>query len=307
MTYLRLLELRHMTLNPKSINFKPMPDQIHRFIFDTYGIRGELVKLEASSQRMLQDHRYPPVIASLLQQTAAVSALLATTLKFEGKISIQLQTPGDLKMLVVQTTHKLGYRGLARFEPETDYNEKSFAELTQNGQMSITIEPNKGKRYQGIVPLNGVNLAECIENYFNQSEQLQTRIWLFNDDNQVCGLLLQALPDMLSDDAFEHLVYLASTLTPDECLSVDSEILLHRLFHQESVKNLAVDPINFTCGCSEKKMLDSIRLLPEHEIKEILESKGALSLRCEFCRSGFQFNEVDIKRHQSLQGNQTRH
>ena len=284
-----------------------MSDKIHRFIFDTHGIRGELVNLTDSCSRMLQDHHYPPELATLLQQTAAVSVLLATTLKFEGKISIQLQTEGKIKMLVVQTTHKLGFRGLVRYDKEANFSDDNFSDLVRGGHLSITIEPLKGKRYQGIVPIDGDNLAQCIESYFNQSEQLKTRIWLFNDGQQVFGLLLQALPDMLSEDSFEHLVYLASTLTQEECLSVDGDIILHRLFHQESVRGLSVDNVKFTCGCSEKKMLDSLSLLPETEIDEIIASRGKVAVKCEFCLSQFSFSEVQIKSHQGVQGNQTRH
>lgn len=284
-----------------------MSDLLHRFIFDTHGIRGEAVELKETVERMLKDHNYPPVIASLLQQAAAVNLLLATTLKFEGKISLQLQTKGKIKMLVVQTTHKLGYRGLVRYDKTADYSDESFQELTQEGHLSITIEPLKGKRYQGIVPLDGDTLAECIENYFNQSEQLKTRIWLYNNESQVFGLFLQALPDMLSEDSFDHLVYLASTLTEEECLSVASDIILHRLFHQESIRGMTTDTVKFTCGCSEKKMLDSLSLLPEEELAEIIETKGEVAVKCEFCLNQFSFSEIDIKAHHSVKGNDTRH
>jgi molecular chaperone Hsp33 len=284
-----------------------MTDKIHRFIFDAYAIRGEMIRLEESCQQMLKGHHYPEVIQSLLQQTAAASVMLATTLKFEGKISIQLTSQNAIKMLLVQTTHTLGYRGLARYDDSVDYSSLAFNDLIEDGQMSITIEPKKGKRYQGIVPLTGDSIAECIENYFNQSEQLKTRIWLFNNNSQVYGLMLQALPDMASEDSFDHLVYLASTLAKDESLSVDNEILLHRLFHQESINNLVADPVTFNCGCSEKKMLDSIRLLPAEEIQEILKQKGAIDVKCEFCLNGYSFDDLAIKANQSLDGSATKH
>ena len=119
--------------------------------------------------------------------------------------------------------------------------------------------------------------------------------------------MLQALPDMLSEDSFEHLVYLASTLTEQECLSISSDIILHRLFHQENIKNLAVDPVRFACGCSASKMLNSLSLLDDGEIEEILTEKGEISVKCEFCLNHFAFNELDIKSHQGLQGNNTQH
>jgi molecular chaperone Hsp33 len=282
-------------------------DKIHRFIFDNQDIRGQLVKLSDTSQRMLQSHNYPPIIADLLQQAAAVSILLATTLKFEGKISLQLQTQDKLKMLIVQATHNLGYRGLVRFDETIDYDQMKFADLVKNGQMSITIEPTKGKRYQGMVSLEGNNLAECVENYFNQSEQLATRIWLFNSEQQVCGLMIQALPNMQDQETFDHLVHLASTLGQEESLSIDSEILLQRLFHQEPVRLLSVDDINFTCGCSEKKMLNSLSLLDQNEIDDIIQKHDVISMKCEFCLNHFKFTDLDIKAHQAQSGNNTQH
>ncbi|MGB0496071.1 MAG: Hsp33 family molecular chaperone HslO, partial [Kangiellaceae bacterium] len=272
-----------------------MSDKIHRFIFDSFGIRGELVQLEASVQRMLQSHDYPPIIADLLQQVAAVSILLTTTLKFEGRLSVQLQTNEALKLLVVQCNHKLGYRGIARLDKEVNFSDFDYKKLTENGKLTITIEPKKGKRYQGIIALDQSSFTKCIEEYFNQSEQLRTKIWLFNNESCVTGLMLQALPDMLSQDSFDHLVYLAQTLTEEECLTMDASILLHRLFHEEKIRNLLVEDIHFQCGCSRKKMLESVSLFPENEIEEILKTRGKISVKCEFCLEQFQFKKTDLQ------------
>ncbi len=284
-----------------------MSDKIQRFIFDSFGIRGEFVQLEEAAQRMLQQHDYPPIIADLLQQVAAVTILMTTTLKFEGKLSVQLQSPNKLKLLVVQANHKLGFRGIARYDKQVDYSGLNFKDLTQNGRLSITIEPKKGKRYQGFVELAEDNFAKCVENYFNQSEQLKTRIWLFNDEQQVKGLMLQALPDMLSHDSFDHLVYLSETLTKEECLSIESDILLNRLFHQESVRELQTQEVKFHCGCSRKKMLDSVALFPESDIEDLLKTRGKVTVKCEFCLTKFDFTELNIKNHQALTGNSTKH
>jgi len=284
-----------------------MSDTVHRFIFDSFGIRGEFVQLETSMQRMLQSHHYPKVIADLLQQAAAVSILLTTTLKFEGKMSIQLQTKGKMKLLIVQANHELGFRGIARYDKEANYDDMEFKDLIQEGNLSITIEPKKGKRYQGYVELGHDTFAACIENYFNQSEQLKTRIWLFNDDKQVGGLMLQALPDMLSQDSFDHLVFLSETLTREETLSIAPEILLNRLFHQESIRDLMTQAVKFHCGCSRKKMLDSIALFTNEEIDDMISDDKQISVKCEFCLDKFDFSQLDIKSHQALAGNTTKH
>jgi len=284
-----------------------MTDNIHRFIFDSFGIRGELVQLQDSVQSMLVNHSYPPVIADLLQQVAAVSILLTTTLKFEGKMSVQLQTKGSLKLLVVQSNHNLGFRGVARYNKSVNYANMTFRDLIGEGNLSITIEPKQGKRYQGYVALEKDTFAGCIEDYFNQSEQLKTRIWLFNDKSRVKGLMLQALPDMLNQESFDHLVFLAETLTKEECLSVDVDILLNRLFHQESVRELSAREVKFQCGCNRKKMLHSVNFFPENEIREVLHLKGKVTVKCEFCLHQFDFDGFEIKSQQAVVGNETAH
>jgi len=284
-----------------------MSDSLSRFIFDNYNIRGELINLDESVQQLLKNHNYPSLLADMLTEAVAINALMASTLKFEGRVSVQLQTPGKLKLLLVQTTHELSYRGIVRYDEDSDYSELNFKQLTEQGQLVITIEPLKGKRYQGVVALEGETLSSCVESYFNLSEQLKTRLWFYKGDSKAYGVLLQALPDMENETDFEHLEVLASTLTPEECFSLDNETILHRLFHNESVKNLAEDPVIYQCACSRDKMLSSIQLLGDEEVEEILATEGEISVQCEFCLNKYAFDKLDIKQHQSHQGNDTKH
>ena len=284
-----------------------MSDTLTRFIFENLDVRGELIQLKNSTHELLDGHDYPPVLAELLKQAAAVNALLASTLKFEGRISLQLQTPGDLRFLLVQTTHKLNFRGTVSFESEASYDDKSFQELTQDGQLVITIDPLKGERYQGIVALEGANLAACIENYFEQSEQLRTRIWLFSNSDYECGLLLQALPAMKAQGEFEHLRILAETITADELFTLDSTAIIYRLFNEETVRIFDADNVTFKCDCSRDKMLSSVAMLPVEDIQEIFETQKEIAVQCEFCNDQYAFTLIDIKEHHAVVGNMTTH
>ena len=248
-----------------------MADSLTRFIFEDYDIRGELVRLKDSSQVLLENHGYPDLLAGLLQEAAAINVLLATTLKFEGKLTLQLQTQGKLTLLVVQTTHELNYRGICRYDTEADFSAENFSSLTKGGQLFITIEPTKGNRYQGIVPIEKDSLTECIEQYFMLSEQLKTRLWLFREPEEIRALFIQALPDMKNPDDFEHLEHLSSTLGHEESFAIDDETLLHRLFHQENLSHIHSQPVNFQCDCSREKMLSSVSLLAQDELEQILE------------------------------------
>lgn len=281
-----------------------MADQLTRLIFDDFNIRGVATRISNDADQLVSAHNYPEPLAKLLLEAAAINAMLTTTLKFEGRISLQLQTPNSLKLLLVQTTHDLQYRGVLRHE---DYANESFAELTKGGQMVITIEPDKGERYQGIIALEGDSLISCIEGYFAQSEQLKTRLLVFSKPTGVFGLLLQALPDLSSDEDFEHIETLAQTLTEEEAFELDNNDILHRLYHEERVRALADETIEFQCTCSRDKMLSTLQLLEADEIADILKTEGFIEIQCEFCLTHYKFHELDIKTFGAVVGNETRH
>lgn len=284
-----------------------MTDKLTRFIFDQYNIRGVLVNLNQSLEDMLSRQTYPANLSEILKQAVAINSLMATTLKFKGKISIQLQTPVGLKLLFAQTTHEQTFRGIIHYDEDLDLSNMSFKDLTHQGQMAITIEPDKGQRYQGVVALGETTLADCIENYFFQSEQLKTRIFMFSQEDKVSALLLQALPDMSSESDFMHLETLVETLTAEEVFSLDNQDVLHRLFHQELVRNLDEEDVSFKCTCSREKMLGSLTMLDEEEIEEILESEKHIKVECEFCRTAYDFDRLAIKEFLAVPGNETRH
>ena len=284
-----------------------MADSLTRFIFENLDVRGELIQLNESVHELLDGHDYPVVLAELLKQAAAINALLASTLKFEGRITLQLQTPGAMKFLLVQTSHELQFRGTISFDAEADYANVDFRQLTANGQLVITIEPINGERYQGVVALEADNLAGCIENYFAQSEQLRTRIWLFSNAEQECGLLLQALPAMQEASEFEHLTMLAETITGEELFTLSSEAILYRLFHEETLRIFESDNVQFHCDCSRDKMLSSVSMLSADDLDEIFAEQDMINVQCQFCGDEYNFEELDLKQVHAVQGNQTQH
>src|SRR5690606_21533635 len=134
---------------------------------------------------------------------------------------------------------------------------EDFRTLVGNGTLALTIDPTDGQRYQGIVALDGDSLAQCLESYFAQSEQLPTRLWLAADDQRAGGLFLQELPSR-ADAAerarqWQHLEALAGTVSETELLGLDGDTLLYRLFHQEPLRLLRRDALAFRCSCSRAR------------------------------------------------------
>ncbi|MEE4246148.1 MAG: Hsp33 family molecular chaperone HslO, partial [Kangiellaceae bacterium] len=275
----------------------PATDFIQRFLFEEHAVRGHWIKLEKTLVELLNGHDYPASVEKQLFEAALATNLLTETIKFEGRLSLQIQSGGALSLILVQADHQHQFRGIARHQtsvPDSD----DLKELMPGAQMALTIEPNLGKRYQGIVPMHQHNLSDNLADYFRQSEQLATQLWLFSDHNSAAGLFLQAMPESDQHQTeradFDHLAHLAATLSAEEALSLDAETVLHRLFHQEPLRLFPAEPIRFNCGCSRQKSLASLTLVPKAELEEMLEQQGKVAMNCEFCQTHYEFDSIDI-------------
>ena len=279
---------------------KPLDyDLLQRFIFDTTDIRGELTRLQKSYQDALGSHQYPEVVAHLLGEFLAAAALLSATLKFEGSLTLQARSDGEIPLIMAEVNSENHLRAIARNADGATSSD--FKQLLARGQLSITIDPKQGNRYQGIVPLEGDNLAQCLETYFQQSEQLSTRIWLHSDGQRAAGMMLQELPanQTLDPDErqqnWQHMSKLAETLSEAELLDLPFKQLLYRLYHQEQVRLFDADSLQFKCRCSHSRTLSALRTLGEQELREILAEQGSIDINCEFCHQHYHFEDNDIK------------
>ena len=276
-----------------------MTDLLQRFLFDDTDIRGEITHLQQSYQDMLKGHQYPEVVARLLGEFLAAVTLLSATLKFEGTLTLQARSKGQIPIIMAEASSEHHLRAIARDADEA--NSEDFTQLLADGQLSITIDPKQGRRYQGIVSLEGDNLAQCLEAYFQQSEQLSTRIWLCSDGQQSAGMLLQELPASHSIDSeqrqqqWQHVTKLAETLTEQELLSLSVEELLYRLYHQEQVRLFEATPMQFQCSCSRPRTLSALRTLGQQELHQILLEQGVIDINCEFCHQHYHFDQQDIE------------
>ena len=278
-------------------------DTIQRFVFDQKDIRGEIVHLDKSYQDAIQGHDYPPVIQTLLADALVSVTLLSATLKFEGRLSIQLQGGDIISLLLVQITHNQEMRATIKWNGSTE--DKALAELIKNANLVITIEPNEGQRYQGIVPLEGDRFNQFIEKYFKQSEQLPTRIWLASDQEHAAGLLLQRLPEKenqvrSNEQDWEHFTILTETLKNTELLKLPNGELLYRLYHAEAVKIFDAQTVQYVCGCSKDKCENAIISLGSPEIESIKNEEEFIEIKCDFCNKNYHFDIVDLTRLQKL-------
>ena len=289
-------------------------DTLQKFIFDNAAVRGELVEISDTWRQIQQRHDYPPAVRTVLGEMVAAAALLSANLKFNGAIVMQIHGDGPVRLMVVECDSALRLRATAKMAEGASVAEgATLTELLNasgKGRFVITLDPLEkmpGQQpYQGIVPLDGDDVATVIENYMLRSEQMDTRLWLGASDQVSRGLLLQKLPrhsgkdDQIKQDSeadeldtWNRAVMLASTLKQEELLSTGIETLMNRLFWEETIR--VFDPAHpqFHCSCTREKVGNMLKMLGREEVDGALDELGQLAIDCDFCGKHYAFDKVD--------------
>ncbi len=269
-------------------------DVLRRFLFEELGVRGEWVKLTSSWQAAKLHQRGSESVQQQLGQALAAVVMLSASVKFKGSMILQAQGDGDIKTLVAQATDQRKIRGLVRSKENVAVG--PLDAMFGQGRLVLTIESESGSPYQGIVPLQGNNLAAALQVYFEQSEQLKTRLWLFANTTHAVGLLLQELPTQENYQSdWEHIEILANTVTEQELFDLDCEQLLYRLFNQEKVRLFDAEPVEFSCACSRSNIERTLSAMGRAELEAILKEQGIIEVNCEFCSECYRFDNIDVE------------
>jgi len=294
----------------------PAGDAVRRFIVENQPVRGHFVRIE-QAWRALREHRdYPAPVRELLGQAVTASVLLASTLKFNGTLTLQLQGQGATRLLVSQCTHDFRIRALVRVDEErlaqggeaaqsATLTPAMFRRLVgEEGRLAVTVEAaERDLRYQGIVPLEGCSFAECLEGYFASSEQLPTRVRLAADETHAAGLLIQQLPGArdLPEDFEAQSAWLGAqqgigTVRASELLGAPVERVLTSNFRQQDLRLYAGTPVRFECRCDPARVAGLLRALGPTEVRDVLEEQGAVTVTCDFCNRPYRFDAVDVEK-----------
>ncbi len=275
-------------------------DQLYRYLFEHHQVRGELVQLDQTFRHMVAAQEYPAPVRQLRGELLVATSLLTATLKFECSITVQLQGNGPVSLAVINGDHQQQLRGVARWQGELPANPNLKA-LVGDGHLVITISPDEGERYQGIVSLESDSLASSLESYFAQSEQLATRIWIRTGGTAAeplaAGMLLQALPASGEQhaDEFDHLSKLTDTIKDEELFTLPAEEILYRLYHEEEVRLFAPQAIQFRCTCSRERCEQALLQVGQVEVEAMIHEQGQIDMHCDYCGTHYQFDAIDAQ------------
>jgi molecular chaperone Hsp33 len=277
-------------------------DLVRRFNLERHPIRGHAMRISGAWRKLREHQDYPPAVQQLLGEAIGAVVLLAATLKFNGTITLQLQGKGLVNLLVAQCTHDFKVRGMARHD--TIEAEPEFRSLAGEGTIVVTVEAtDRASSYQGVVPITGDSLAECLEAYFVQSEQLPTRVSLAASAIAVSGMLVQRIPGeggkavdpAALESAWMKADHAMAALSPAELLEDDVEQRLVRMFGDDEVRVFGGSEVTFECRCSRERVANVLRSLGVDEVRGVIAEQGAVTVTCEFCQKPYKFDSIDAE------------
>jgi molecular chaperone Hsp33 len=249
----------------------------------------------------LAQRDYAPAIQILLGEMLSATALLASTLKIKGRISLQIQASGSFKWAMAECNHLGEVRALADYEADPRFNSAESSSTVLSTLVSpvlfINIEPEFGERYQGIVALDKPNLAGCLMQYYDLSAQIPTRIVLASSAQRSGGLLIQLLPrnseeeqERVDQDLWPRLTMLTETLKAEELTELDTSEILYRLYNEEDVRLPEVEALKFGCTCSKERCAHALEQIGVEAVRETLEHQNPITMDCQFCNTQYSFS-----------------
>ena len=304
------------------------------FAVEPLDVRGRVVRLGPSVDAILARHGYPAPVARLLGEAAALTVLLGSALKMEGRFQLQTRTNGAVDMLVVDFDTPDRMRAFARFDAQMlaeaqARGEATPAALLGSGHLAFTIEQGEAlSRYQGLVALAGQGLEEAAHEYFRQSEQIPTLVRLAVAESltgagaswRAGGLMVQFLPEASEgrrppdlppgdapegveihqtpeDEAWAEARALAGTVEDHELVDplLSSERLLYRLFHERGVTVFDAAPVREACRCSDLRIRDMLRQFTPQERRDMIGDDGRIGVTCEFCSTHRDFDPQEFE------------
>jgi len=271
---------------------------INRFLFKDLDIRGQHLSLIDTWQELIQNRGYSVPVRQLFGELSALAIFLANGIKHKGKLTLQVQGSGIVSLLLVEVTSDLKIRGMVRSDGTIEEDD-SLDKILGEGQIVATLYNSQTDHsFQSLVPINQKGLIETFEDYFFQSEQLESRLWVSSTQENLCAMLLQKMPeaDQHDSEGWHRVGTLSDTITQDELNSLDAESLLHRLFHEETLQLFNADWVSYECEQNKERFEKIIYDLGEQDARDLLKERGEIAIHNEICNEHLFFDEQDVNR-----------
>ena len=310
--------------------------ELHKFLFDGLPVRGMVVRLTDAWQAILQRRAantetgaYPRAVHELLGEMTAAAVLMQSNIKFNGALVFQIFGDGPVKVAVAVVHSNLALRATATVHGIVDgcADLTSLVNVHGQGRCAITLDPQDRQPgmqpYQGVVSLQNAQgdsvatLAQALQHYMLQSEQLDTTVVLAANEEVGAGLLIQRMPPKGQDNLaratesasdaedaqgenedYQRIATLAASLTREELLSLDVDTILRRLFWEEKllrfVPQTGPSGPHFACTCRRERVQTMLKGLGQEEVASVVAERGSVEVGCDYCGAQYRFDPIDI-------------
>lgn len=274
-----------------------MTDAVSRFLLEDLDIRGAIVQLGPVWQQITAGRHYPASVEAVLGEMCAITSIIATSLKQSARLTFQLSGHGPVSLLVIDCTEQLNLRAYARHD-EAAADSNGFAQLVGDGQLLMSLDMASARQpYQSYVPISGNSVSELFEHYLEQSEQQPAHLYLIADQSQAVGLFLQKLPgaDDKDADGWNRVTQLAATVKPEELRGLTPEILLSRIFAEETVRLFAPQAVTHDFPPDRTKIETMLRSLGREQLEEVLAEHGEVAIHDDLSNHDYRFSAEQIR------------
>ena len=294
----------------------PIDDLAAAFQIEGWPVRGRLVRLGAAVDQVLSAHDYPAPVAGLLGEACALAALVGSSLKFEGRLIVQAQGDGPVRYVVADYDTSGALRGFCRYDEaevaaaSADGARLGAQALLGKGVFIMTLDRGADfERTQGVTPIEGDSLSLCAEHYFEQSEQVPTRVNLAvgrvsnaaGDSWRAGGAMIQviAADEARGEtvEAWDRSRALFQTLADDELVdpTITPQTLLFRLFHEDGVRLEDARPLRAECRCSADGIVSTLKAFAAEDRGDMTEADGKIRVTCEYCSKVYELDPADVE------------
>lgn len=287
-----------------------MKDLLQKYLFEDLSVRIQTVNLTQAWRDICEHQEFEPVLRNLLGELSAAAVLLASNIKRDGTLILQLHGEGAIQLLVVECNSDLQIRATMSVRQEFAVKRTdSFNELLNyngQGRFSVWFDPadrQEGQQaYQGIIPIEGHSLEQVLRNYMDSSEQIDSQFHLAANAEKASGILIQRIPHSggthsispeEANEAWSRAKILCQTITPEEQLSIDEERLISRVFYEERLRTYEPESIVARCTCSKERVGHALKMLGREEVENILAEMGQIDVQCHFCGKPYVYDAID--------------
>ncbi len=299
---------------------------VQTFQLESSNLRGRVVRIGSIIDEVLNAHQYPKPVAHLVAETMTLCLALSSMLKYDGIFTLQAQGDGPIKMLASDVTSSGDVRACATFDKDrfqtsreqlsalkaTESSQNHLAQYLGKGYIAFTVDPSGNEdRYQGIVELQGASMIDCVQHYFNQSEQIGTGIKMAvgqrDDKWRACAIMLQHMPEdeanpqsNLDEDDWRRTMILLDSCTEDEMLdeTLESDQLLIRLFHEEGIRTFDRKAVQQNCRCDKGRVENILRTMSDDDI-QYMAKNGKITMTCEFCSKEYIYDPKEFLKNET--------